>query len=193
MVKLPQETYATDIHWVPGGGKKKELFVLACTNGRFLLVSRLGRVEKSVEGHKGAILGAQWSADATALLTCTYINVLMQLPQTCCFSDGEDGAAKIWSRTGMLRTILAQATGPIYACRWSPDSDAVAYTSGRSLVLKPLQPGAKPTQWRAHEGLVLCLDWSAANSLLVSGGEDRKYKVCAVCVRVCYVYIICFY
>ncbi len=96
----------------------------------------------------------------------------------CLNSDGEDGAAKIWSKTGMLRTILAQAAGPIYGGCWSPDSDAVAYTNGRSLLLKPLQPGAKPTQWKAHEGLVLCLDWSAANGLLVSGGEDRKYKVC---------------
>ena len=70
MVQLPQETYATDIHWVPSGGKKRELFVLACTDGRFLFISRLGRVEKSVEGHKGAVLGAQWSFDTTALLTC---------------------------------------------------------------------------------------------------------------------------
>ncbi len=65
----------------------------------------------------------------------------------------------------------------MYAACWSPDSDAIAYTSGRSLVLKPLQPAVKPTQWKAHDGLILCLDWSSANSLLVSGGEDRKYKV----------------
>ncbi|XP_064394634.1 intraflagellar transport protein 80 homolog [Halichondria panicea] len=160
VVQLPQETYATDIHWVPSGGKKRELFVLACTDGRFLFISRLGRVEKSVEAHKGAVLGAQWSYDTTALLTY-----------------GEDGAAKIWSRAGMLRTIIAQSTGPMYAACWSPDSDAIAYTSGRSLVLKPLQPAVKPTQWKAHDGLILCLDWSSANSLLVSGGEDRKYKV----------------
>ena len=38
--------------------------------GKFLLVSKLGRVEKSVEAHKGAVLGAHWSNDGTALLTC---------------------------------------------------------------------------------------------------------------------------
>ncbi len=92
-------------------------------------------------------------------------------------SDGEDGAAKIWSRAGMLRTIIAQLTGPMYAACWSPDSDAIAYTSGRSLVLKPLQPVVKATQWKAHDGLILCLDWSSSTGLLVSGGEDRKYKV----------------
>jgi len=98
VVQLPKETYATDIHWFPQGvGSKKtsnqsDLFVLACTDGKFLLVSRLGRVEKTVEAHKGAVLGAHWSFDGTALLTY-----------------GEDGVVKIWSRSGMLRTILAQS------------------------------------------------------------------------------------
>ena len=43
----------------------------ACTHtlGKFLLVSRLGRVEKAVDAHRGAVLGAQWSKDGTALLT----------------------------------------------------------------------------------------------------------------------------
>lgn len=75
VVHLPKETYATDIHWLPPTGSKKQtnqadLFVLACTDGKFLLVSRLGRVEKSVEAHKGAVLGAQWSNDGSAMLTC---------------------------------------------------------------------------------------------------------------------------
>ena len=60
---------------------------------------------------------------------------------------------------------------------WSPDSDHVLYTSGKTLIIKPLQPSLKPTQWKAHEGLVLTLDWSPANNLVISGGEDRKYKV----------------
>lgn len=32
-------------------------------------------------------------------------------------------------------------------------------------------------QWKAHEGLVLCLAWSAASDIIVSGGEDCKYRV----------------
>ena len=28
-----------------------------------------------------------------------------------------------------------------------------------------------------HDGLVLCLDWSAATGRIVSGGEDCKYRV----------------
>ena len=40
--------------------------------GRFLLVSSVGRVEKTVEAHKGAVLGALWSHDGTALITSIY-------------------------------------------------------------------------------------------------------------------------
>ena len=28
-----------------------------------------------------------------------------------------------------------------------------------------------------HDGLVLCLDWSAATGRIVTGGEDCKYRV----------------
>ena len=39
--------------------------------GRFLLVSKTGRVEKTVDGHKGAVLGVRWAVpDGSALLTC---------------------------------------------------------------------------------------------------------------------------
>ena len=66
---------------------------------------------------------------------------------------------------------------PVYSACWSPDMDHVLYSSGKSLVIKPLQPGSKPTQWKAHDGLILSVDWSMANNLIISGGEDRKYKV----------------
>ncbi len=29
----------------------------------------------------------------------------------------------------------------------------------------------------AHDGLILCCDWSASNGRIISGGEDCKYKV----------------
>lgn len=32
-------------------------------------------------------------------------------------------------------------------------------------------------QWKAHEGLVLCIAWSAENNIIVSSGEDHKYKI----------------
>lgn len=32
-------------------------------------------------------------------------------------------------------------------------------------------------KWKAHEGIVSCLGWCAANELIVSGGEDCRYRV----------------
>ena len=66
---------------------------------------------------------------------------------------------------------------PVYCACWSPDASHVLYGSGKSLIVRPLQPAMKPAQWKAHEGLVLAVDWSLANNHIISGGEDRKYKV----------------
>ncbi|CAM9127438.1 unnamed protein product, partial [Lampetra fluviatilis] len=68
-----------------------EALVIASAEGRLHLVSRAGRVERSVEAHRGAVLAARWSGDGTALATA-----------------GEDGLVKIWSRSGMLRSTLVQ-------------------------------------------------------------------------------------
>ena len=211
---LPKDTFATDIHWFPSSvGPRKattqpDVFVLACTDGRFLLISNMGRVEKSVEAHKGAVLGSRWSGDGTALLTCEHYfypstdsiitsHVSICCITQCCIAVGEDGSAKIWSRTGMLRTILLQCGktvgvskmgvaftrsllikgGPIYCACWSPDSDHVLYSNKETLFIKPLQSGLKPVTWNAHDGIILCVDWSHAHNLIISGGEDRKYKV----------------
>lgn len=35
---------------------------------------------------------------------------------------------------------------PVYSVAWGPDSDRILYTSGRQLVIKPLQPSAKVIQ-----------------------------------------------
>lgn len=32
-------------------------------------------------------------------------------------------------------------------------------------------------KWKAHEGVVLCVSWSNTSDLIVSGGEDCKYRV----------------
>jgi len=37
--------------------------------GKFYLISRAGRVEKSVEAHRGAVLCVRWSYDGNALIT----------------------------------------------------------------------------------------------------------------------------
>ena len=81
--------------------------------------------------------------------------------------------------SGVYSTLymFISAGSPVYSTSWSPDSDQVLYTSGKSLVIKPLQPSAKQLHWKAHDGVILTVDWSAANNTIISGGEDRKYKV----------------
>ena len=32
-------------------------------------------------------------------------------------------------------------------------------------------------QWKAHDGVILKVDWNPVNGLILSGGEDCKYKV----------------
>ncbi|NWY95301.1 IFT80 protein, partial [Loxia curvirostra] len=165
VLKLPDDVYPLDLHWFPRGigGKKQsqaESFVLTSSDGKFHLISKLGRVEKSVEAHCGAVLAGRWNYEGTALVTV-----------------GEDGQVKIWSKSGMLRSTLAQQGTPVYSVSWAPDSDKVLYTSGQQLIIKPLQPNAKVLQWKGHDGLVLKTDWNAVNGLILSAGEDCRYKV----------------
>ncbi|XP_048859543.1 intraflagellar transport protein 80 homolog isoform X3 [Brienomyrus brachyistius] len=165
VVRLPEEIFPIDLHWLPKavGGKKQtlaEVFVLTCTDGKFHLASKAGRIEKSVEAHHGAVLAGRWNYDGTALIT-----------------TGEDGQIKIWSKSGMLRSTLVQQGSPVYCVAWGPDSDRILYTSGRRLIIKPLQPSSKVLQWKAHDGVILKVDWNAVNDLILSGGEDCKYKV----------------
>ena len=46
--------------------------------GKLMLLSKLGRVEKSAEAHTGAVLAARWCSDCTALVSgrpayCLYV------------------------------------------------------------------------------------------------------------------------
>lgn len=159
------DAYFTDLHWYPVNSKKTQaggtdIFAVSCTDGSVKIISRTGRVEKSIEAHKGACISLKWSYDGTALATA-----------------GEDGSVKVWSRNGMLRSTLAQADSPVYSVVWAYDCDQLCYCTGSSLVIKSLASSAKQNAWRAHDGVVLRVDWSPINHLLVSGGEDCKYKV----------------
>uniref|UniRef100_A0A061RJ59 Intraflagellar transport protein 80-like n=1 Tax=Tetraselmis sp. GSL018 TaxID=582737 RepID=A0A061RJ59_9CHLO len=156
------EAFPSDLAVFPG--RDGDLLAAGCTDGTFKLLQKSGRVEKNVDAHRGAVLALKWNFEGTALA-----------------SGGEDGELKVWSRAGMLRSALARRAAPVYAVAWAPDNDALAYASGPSLVVKPLQSnaaaGSKPAEWRAHEGVVLKLDWNPVTGLLASGGEDCRYKV----------------
>nr|XP_034988331.1 intraflagellar transport protein 80 homolog isoform X3 [Zootoca vivipara] len=153
VAKLPDDIYPIDLHWFPKsfGGKRQthaENFVLTSSDGKFHLISKTGRVEKSVEAHCGAVLAGRWNYEGTALVTV-----------------GEDGQVKIWSKSGMLRSTLAQQGTPIYSVAWGPDSEKILYTSGKQLIIKPLQPNAKVLQWsyaleKPNTGSIFNIAWS---------------------------------
>lgn len=42
--------------------------------------------------------------------------------------------------------LLMFSGTPVYSVAWSPDSDHILHTSGKQLVIKPLQAAAKPVQ-----------------------------------------------
>mmetsp|Transcript_10377 Transcript_10377/g.19632 ORF Transcript_10377/g.19632 Transcript_10377/m.19632 type:complete len:756 (+) Transcript_10377:193-2460(+) len=156
------EAYSTDLHWCPTHtkGQGADIFVVTCTDGTFKILGKNGRLEKSVEAHQGACIACKWNHEGTALATA-----------------GEDGVVKVWSRVGILRSTLVQSEACVYSVAWGPDSDQVLYTAGKSVVIKPLQPSAKTLQWKAHDGVVLKVDWNPINNMIVSSGEDCRYKV----------------
>lgn len=94
----------------------------------------------------------------------------------------------------MLRSTVVSSNCSIYSACWSPSNQSIVYTNGKFIVIKELTPNTKPqkvnllkidikcnsslfSQWKAHEGITLCLAWSSASELIVSGGEDCRYRV----------------
>eukprot|EP00994_Dinema_validum_P002678 NODE_159_length_2317_cov_91.151675_g113_i0.p1 GENE.NODE_159_length_2317_cov_91.151675_g113_i0~~NODE_159_length_2317_cov_91.151675_g113_i0.p1 ORF type:complete len:752 (-),score=174.38 NODE_159_length_2317_cov_91.151675_g113_i0:3-2258(-) len=158
------DTCCTAIKWFPNISNQKnstDLFVVACSDGTFKIINPVtGRTEKSVEAHKGAVVCLAWNWDGTALVT-----------------GGEEGVVKTWSQSGQLRTTLASNAQTIHSLSWGPESDQVLYTCGKDLIIKPLQPSSKQLQWKAHDGVVLQVDWSPVTNMIVSGAEDGRYKV----------------
>jgi len=162
LANFNKDFYPINMSCLTSGGSKsgKIYLVVTSSDGKFFLMNHNGRIDKTVNAHKGAVLTGKWSPDSNALVT-----------------SGEDGKVKIWSRSGMLRSTLVQNGPCVYSACWSPESDKVVYTSGKNIVIQAIQPSTKPIKWKAHDELVLKLDWSLINNTIISGGEDCKYKI----------------
>ncbi|KAA3681134.1 intraflagellar transport protein 80 [Paragonimus westermani] len=178
VISLPATVFPTDMDWCPRQCRKPgskcsqivEMFLLGATDGRFYILSKTGKTDKGVEAHQGAVLSVKWNQDGTSFAT-----------------SGEDGKLKVWSQSGMLRSTLAQHGMPIYSFAWGSSTPQIVFTLGKQLILQSLQANAKPTAWKAHEGLILKVDWSHAADRIVSGAEDCKYKVWDTFGRLLYV------
>lgn len=161
VMDLESKLYVTSFHWAPSvGHTQSKHFAIGCSDGKFRIINISGKIEKVKEAHGGAVTAIGWNSDGTALAT-----------------GGEDGALKQWSKTGHLRSNLVQNDRAVYSLCWSPDDSAILFCSGKSITIKPIQVSKKPTIWRAHNGTVLTVGWNSVNGLIISGGEDCRYKV----------------
>mmetsp|Transcript_12370 Transcript_12370/g.35119 ORF Transcript_12370/g.35119 Transcript_12370/m.35119 type:complete len:759 (+) Transcript_12370:80-2356(+) len=154
------DSYCTAMAWMPNTKGNDNTFALGCADGTFRLISETGREEKRVEAHRGAVISLKWSFDGSAIATA-----------------GEDGSVKVWSRSGMLRSTLTQMPHAIYAVVWSPDCEHLLFACRDKIHLKSIQAGQKQVEWKAHDGIVLMVDWSFVNNTVLSGGEDCRYKI----------------
>ncbi|KAL3105337.1 hypothetical protein niasHT_026070 [Heterodera trifolii] len=158
--KKQQRTSA--IHSSPSAGN--ELILMTASDGKIHLITPTGKIERTIEAHQGAAILARWSTSepggAGGFVSC-----------------GEDGLLKMWSRNGMLRSMLAQLGKPIYAMDWNGNGTKLVYSAGEECFIKQMKAQNAPTKWRAHTGLVLCLSWSAVTDLIASGGEDCRYRL----------------
>lgn len=156
------DTFPTDMQWQPSmTATSSELFAVGCSDGTLRFYRKTGMpTGVKVEAHVGAITCIRWNSEGTALATA-----------------GEDGLVKQYSQAGNLQSKLAQSDHAIYSICWAPDNQAVLYSSGSFITIKPLRVTTKVSKWKAHNGTVLKVDWNPINNLIVSGGEDCKYKV----------------
>lgn len=60
------ETPVLAMDWFPSGKGASEILAIACSDGSFKLISKAGRIEKSVaEAHQSAIIAIKWSYEGT--------------------------------------------------------------------------------------------------------------------------------
>lgn len=155
------------------------MFAAACSDGGVKFFLRNGRVDKTInDAHRGAVTSVNWTNDGTHLLTA-----------------GEDGVVKSWTRSGHLKSTLASGDIAVYSCAWSPEASVnngnghVVFARGKTIrIVGTAVEGThvstqskysmgKKKAWKAHDGVVLSVDWCFVNDRIISGSEDRTYKV----------------
>lgn len=156
------DSYYTCGEWSTSLKSGNEVLALGSEDGHLKIINKQGKVEKIVNNaHSSSIISLQWSPDGNTIATA-----------------GEDGHLKTWSKQAELRNHLVKGTTPIYAVKWNHDASFLIYATEKSLNIEPvLKGGLKTLKWQAHDEIVLCVDWNASNKLIISGGEDKKYKI----------------
>lgn len=151
----------TFIDWFPTQGTSvSDIFAISCSDGTIRIMNKSGREEIKIDAHKGSAIRVKWSIDGSSLVSC-----------------GEDGTVKAWSRAGIARSIISKTANPVYSLSWGPDDDQMVFCSGKDIIIRALQNAKKQFKWKAHDSVILSVDWNKINNRIVSGGEDCKYKI----------------
>ena len=197
------DAFVTAMHFSPAppsADAASAAFAAACSDGTLRFFLRNGRVEKTVEAHAGAVTSVRWTKDGSCVLTAgedgavkswspggrlrgvvaageTAVYAAAWSPESHA-SGGETGRVvvargknlrvhfankAVGAETELEKVPLVGKKKPTFLRGTEPDGG-----SGKT---------ANTPAWRAHDGVVLAVDWCAVSNLLVSGGEDRKYKV----------------
>lgn len=79
VTQLNEDVLPTDLQFLSKSssslGKHSDVLLITSANGRFYIANRNGRVERTVEAHKGAILVGQWSNDGVGLMTGPHLEL----------------------------------------------------------------------------------------------------------------------
>lgn len=135
-----------------------EFSVVGSSEGHLVLLGSRGTSDKKVEGaHKAAVTCIRF-VEGASLLTAA-----------------ADGAVKLWSRGGMLRSQLAQTHSTVRSALVI-GSD-VFFTSDTNVHRKSLVSSLQPaTSWRAHDGPIVAMEASLAGTI-ASAGDDGQVKL----------------
>lgn len=72
----------------------------------------------------------------------------------CVISAGEDGLIKVWSRSGMLRSVIVRGNSSILTSDWSPDCSKILYSQGGYLLFQSLNSNSKP--YKVTDFIFIC-------------------------------------
>lgn len=130
--------------------------------GEISIIQASGSSVKEIkDAHTGSVIQLRFSPDGQTLA-----------------SSSDDCLVKLWSKTGILRTKLPLLDDPAYALIWSPDCNQILYGSEKNLHFKSLKPSNSDIVVRSTSvGVVLSIDWSLIENLVVASGEDCTFRI----------------
>lgn len=157
-------------------------------------------------GHGGAVASAEWSRDATHVLTssadhtarvwrtddaseCTVLTGHQGAVHSATWDPDEariltasrNGTVRIWREDGTGPIILGQHESAVRSARWSPDGFKVVTASADATARVWRADGSgEPIILRGHRKKLTSAEWSPDGSRIFSVSEDREIRVWAV-------------